>query len=178
MSLFRSRQTIRDSLLRGVYEQNLTILGIKRAFRRRRRFPLRPGTLSVICLGAILFGNAIQLNPYPWSAPAPVQTSSAWLPREWRAEPVRSDASSDAAVTPESFGEKFPAASGGASDAAEYRSLAQAGDLRIRKVFGLGVKTIMIDPGHGGETATGAIGKGGTAEKSINLDIAMKLKAV
>ncbi|HSB68091.1 MAG TPA: N-acetylmuramoyl-L-alanine amidase, partial [Candidatus Methylomirabilis sp.] len=47
----------------------------------------------------------------------------------------------------------------------------------IRKVFGLGVKTIMIDPGHGGETAIGAIGKGGTAEKTINLDIARKLRA-
>jgi N-acetylmuramoyl-L-alanine amidase len=86
--------------------------------------------------------------------------------------------SSEAEVTPGSFGEKIQEFSGGAFDAAEYRSLAQGGDLRIRKVFGLGVRTIMIDPGHGGESATGAIGKDRTLEKSINLDIARKLKAV
>lgn len=178
MRFFRSRRNIRDRLLQGVYEQNLTILGVRGAFRRRRRFPLRPGTLSVICLGAILLGHAIQLNPYSWSVVAPVQISSSWVPRDWRAEPVQSAAPSGAEVAPAGSGERFPEFSGGASDAAEYRSLAQAGDLRIRKVFGLGVKTIMIDPGHGGETAVGAIGKGGTLEKSINLDIAMKLKAV
>ena len=42
-------------------------------------------------------------------------------------------------------------------------------------MFGLGVKTIMIDAGHGGEDP-GTIGKMGTQEKDITLDIAKKLK--
>lgn len=178
MRLFRSREKIRNRLLQGVYEQNLSILGIKAAFRRRHRFPVRPGVLSAMFLGAILFGHAIQLTPHPWGSAVPVQHSPTWLPQEWRAEPVQSAVSSGAEVTPGSFGENIQEFSGGAFDAAEYRGLAQGGDLGIRKVFGLGVKTIMIDPGHGGESATGAIGKGGMVEKSINLDIAKKLKAV
>ena len=38
-------------------------------------------------------------------------------------------------------------------------------------MFGLGVKTIMIDAGHGGDDP-GTIGKMGTKEKEITLDIA------
>jgi N-acetylmuramoyl-L-alanine amidase len=45
----------------------------------------------------------------------------------------------------------------------------------IRKIFGLRIKTIIIDPGHGGEDP-GAIGKLGTNEKDITLDIAKRLK--
>lgn len=40
-----------------------------------------------------------------------------------------------------------------------------------------GIKTIVIDPGHGG-LEVGAKGKNGTLEKDINLDISMKLKAI
>src|SRR5574341_392814 len=178
MRLFRSREKIRSRLLQGIYEQNLSILGIRTAFRRRHRFPVRPGLVSAMFLGAILFGNAIQLNPLPWGSPVPAQAPATWTPQEWRGEPLLSVASSGTGFTPEALREEAQAAYGAESDAAEYRSLAQGDTLKIRKVFGLGVKTIMIDPGHGGESATGAIGKGGTKEKTINLDIARKLKAV
>lgn len=40
-----------------------------------------------------------------------------------------------------------------------------------------GIKTIIIDPGHGG-LETGAKGKFGTAEKDITLDVSLKLKAI
>jgi len=40
-----------------------------------------------------------------------------------------------------------------------------------------GLKTIVIDPGHGG-LETGAKGKFGTLEKDITLDISLKLKAI
>jgi N-acetylmuramoyl-L-alanine amidase len=177
MRLFRSREKIRSRLLQGVYEENLSILGIKAAFRKRHRLPVRPGVFSAMCLSAILLGNAIQLNSYPWLSAAPEQIPIDWLLQDWTLEPIQSAVPLAGEVKPESFGGKVQEFSGGASDAAEYRSMARSGDLRIRNVFGLGVKTIMIDPGHGGESATGAVGKGGTAEKSINLDIAKKLKA-
>jgi len=42
-------------------------------------------------------------------------------------------------------------------------------------MLGLKIKTIMIDPGHGG-TESGCIGKMGTKEKDITLDIARRVK--
>jgi N-acetylmuramoyl-L-alanine amidase len=42
-------------------------------------------------------------------------------------------------------------------------------------MFGLGVRTIMIDAGHGGSDS-GATGEMGTREKDITLDIARRLK--
>ena len=45
----------------------------------------------------------------------------------------------------------------------------------IKKMFGLSVKTIIIDAGHGGEDP-GAIGGLGTKEKDITIDIARMLK--
>jgi N-acetylmuramoyl-L-alanine amidase len=45
----------------------------------------------------------------------------------------------------------------------------------LTAVFGLNVKTIVIDPGHGGADP-GAIGSHGTMEKDIALDIALRLR--
>ncbi|MEW6068130.1 MAG: N-acetylmuramoyl-L-alanine amidase [Nitrospirota bacterium] len=45
----------------------------------------------------------------------------------------------------------------------------------LSSLFGLKVKTIMIDPGHGGSDV-GCIGEMGTYEKDITLDIAKRLK--
>ncbi len=38
-----------------------------------------------------------------------------------------------------------------------------------------GLRTIVIDPGHGGQ-ATGAIGPGGLAEKDVTLDVSLRLR--
>ena len=45
----------------------------------------------------------------------------------------------------------------------------------LREFFGLKVKRILIDPGHGGD-APGASGKLGTKEKDLTLDIAKRLR--
>jgi len=45
----------------------------------------------------------------------------------------------------------------------------------LAKLFGLSVKTIVIDPGHGGRDP-GAIGKAGTYEKDIALEIGIRLQ--
>jgi N-acetylmuramoyl-L-alanine amidase len=45
----------------------------------------------------------------------------------------------------------------------------------VCRFFGLGVKTIMIDPGHGGNDP-GTIGRAGTEEKDMTLDIAKRLR--
>jgi len=47
--------------------------------------------------------------------------------------------------------------------------------LPISRMMDLGVRTILIDPGHGGDD-TGALGRSGTREKEVALDIAHRLK--
>jgi N-acetylmuramoyl-L-alanine amidase len=47
--------------------------------------------------------------------------------------------------------------------------------LRLTSLFGLQIKTIVIDPGHGGKDP-GATGAKGTKEKDITLDVALRLK--
>ena len=56
----------------------------------------------------------------------------------------------------------------------EYGRLARSGGVGMRSLFGLGVQTIVIDPGHGGRDP-GAIGPAGTYEKDITLDLALRL---
>jgi len=57
---------------------------------------------------------------------------------------------------------------------ADFEALAKSG-VSLAKLFGLGVKTIVIDPGHGGKDP-GAVGKSGIFEKDIVLEVARKLK--
>lgn len=57
----------------------------------------------------------------------------------------------------------------------EFAALMSKTSMPLRKIFGLEVKTIMIDAGHGGDDP-GAIGALKTKEKDITLDIANRLK--
>jgi N-acetylmuramoyl-L-alanine amidase len=58
----------------------------------------------------------------------------------------------------------------------DYRLLFSKNDYaRLSSLFGLRIKTIVIDPGHGGKDP-GAIGAKGTKEKDITLDVALRLK--
>ncbi len=57
----------------------------------------------------------------------------------------------------------------------EYNLLLEHDQARLSAVFGLGVHTIVIDPGHGGKDP-GAVGSQGTREKDIVLDIALRLQ--
>lgn len=57
----------------------------------------------------------------------------------------------------------------------EYQPFLSQADFSLRNIFGLKIKTIVIDPGHGGEDP-GTSGQFGTREKDITLDIAKKLR--
>jgi N-acetylmuramoyl-L-alanine amidase len=56
-----------------------------------------------------------------------------------------------------------------------YSLILNDANVRLSSVFGLGVQTIVIDPGHGGKDP-GATGAMGTKEKDIVLDIALELR--
>ena len=60
-------------------------------------------------------------------------------------------------------------------DVKDYEFLINRRTIRLTTLFGLGVRTVVIDPGHGGKDP-GAIGKDGTKEKEITLDVAKRLK--
>jgi len=60
-------------------------------------------------------------------------------------------------------------------DTRDYDILVSNNDVRLTTLFGLGVRTIVIDPGHGGKDP-GAIGAQGTMEKEVTLDVAHRLK--
>jgi N-acetylmuramoyl-L-alanine amidase len=57
----------------------------------------------------------------------------------------------------------------------DYSLLLVDDRVSLTSVFGLAVKTIVIDPGHGG-IDPGAIGTQGTKEKDIALDVALRLR--
>jgi N-acetylmuramoyl-L-alanine amidase len=59
-------------------------------------------------------------------------------------------------------------------DPADYQALAESG-VPLAQLFGLSVRTIVIDPGHGGKDP-GAVGKLGIYEKDIALKIAKSLR--
>lgn len=62
-----------------------------------------------------------------------------------------------------------------AVDSKGYDFLFHHGTVRLTTLFGLGIRNIVIDPGHGGKDP-GAIGEQGTLEKDITLDVALRLK--
>lgn len=61
------------------------------------------------------------------------------------------------------------------TDPSEYKPFMLSNGMPLSRMFGLGVKTIMIDPGHGGSDS-GTVGKLGAKEKDIVLDIAKRLR--
>ncbi len=57
----------------------------------------------------------------------------------------------------------------------EYQPFLSQNEFSLRAIFGLKVKIIVIDPGHGGEDP-GTSGHFGTREKDVTLDIARRLE--
>ena len=57
----------------------------------------------------------------------------------------------------------------------EVKSLEIRNDIPLSQMLSLGIRRIVLDPGHGGSDP-GTIGHGGTKEKDITLAIALKLR--
>jgi len=142
----KRKQKTRRTIHRGVYEENLSIIGkgpavmAKRPLLFLRKIPLFSLVVFIAVLG---YGNYSDLSLFPGGK----------VPAAQHFDPV-------------------PAS--GSADPAEYAAFI-AGETPLKKVFGLGVRTIMIDPGHGGADP-GSVGKLGTREKDITLDIAKRLR--
>lgn len=146
---------LRQDILREVYEDNLRIIGRKRqaALARRRPFFLRkPFLVALLTVLSVLMHGNFATTPFSLER----RVSANTLERKPVSRPA--EAPQDR-INP-----------------SDYNALMGDAKMPLSRVFGLGIKTIMIDPGHGGAD-TGTTGKSGTKEKDITLDIARRLKA-
>ncbi len=183
--------TERRSILQGVYEDNLGIEnGVPIRPQRRTAAPpsraerrlavrsagttawWRRGVAALLVLVLLAMAGAA----YRWlpSTPRAASTLQAGGP------PVLArSASSGASLDPPS-GEAAPASTRGpvrapGEDASASAQGALGAGASLASLFGLQVRTIVIDPGHGGEEL-GAIGPSGLREKRVALDVARRLR--
>jgi N-acetylmuramoyl-L-alanine amidase len=164
---------IRQNLLRGVYEENLFMLGRGDLVLSRPKFLLLRRILlsAVICILAILIHGQYTGSSF---TPADQTMNTNTLPYP----PPAPGASLELTPDMTSFPDSLPApgvSSEGAVNTSELSAFVNNHNVFFSRMLGLKIKTIMIDPGHGG-TASGTIGKMGTKEKDITLDIAKRLK--
>lgn len=156
-AIFRKKELrIRQGILKGVYEENLRIIGVKRPVIARSRLFFIKRALPIFFI-ALFFSlghwDYIKISSFNEKE----VTASPAMQRNTRLfSPLTGTA-------------------GNSTSPSDYAGLLNSPDIPLSRVFGLGVKTIMIDPGHGG-TDPGAIGKMGTMEKDMTLDIAKKLR--
>jgi N-acetylmuramoyl-L-alanine amidase len=154
MSARRNELRIRQGILHGVYEENLLMLGRGRSTRSRRKpFPLKRILLSAVIsvLGILMHGQDVSTSLSPSEIPASIRTYPFSPPA--------------AGVSSESTASAF-----------ELNDFVSGDNIPLSRMFGLKIGTIMIDAGHGG-TDPGSVGKMGTMEKDVTLEIAKRLKA-
>jgi N-acetylmuramoyl-L-alanine amidase len=164
---------IRKNLLRGVYEENLLMLGRgDLVLSRRRSFPRKRIFLSaVICVLAILIHGQYTGSSF---GPEEQTVNMSTVPDSLPAAGASLELTPDMNTPPD----PPPAAdvsSEGTVNTSEFDAFLNNHNVSFSRMLGLKIKKIMVDAGHGG-TDSGTIGKMGTMEKDITLDIAKRLK--
>jgi len=163
---------IRQNILRGVYEENLSMLRRDRpALSSRRHLLLKRILLSSVLfvLASLMYGQYLDSSFAPAEPPTNMNTSPSHL----------LVAGISVELTPNMI--EYPplpqidVSSEGTANISEFSAFSKSQNVSFSRMLGLKIKTIMIDPGHGG-TDSGTIGKMGTMEKDITLDIAERLK--
>ncbi|MCL5024717.1 MAG: N-acetylmuramoyl-L-alanine amidase [Nitrospirae bacterium] len=141
---------VKQAILKGVYEDNLKVVGKCAHPLAKKPSLFRNKILLFVAMSLITllgYGTSSNLSSSPVKqfALSPANTRTPSPP------------SSEKTLNP--------------SDYAAFLN----GREPLSRVFGLGVRTIMIDPGHGGSDS-GTSGKMGTHEKDMVLDIAKRLR--
>jgi N-acetylmuramoyl-L-alanine amidase len=168
----KNESKIRQDILRGVYEENLSMLRRGRpALSWRRHLLLKRVLLSVVlCFFVVLmFGQYTDSSFGPADLTPNMKTSTSPLPSPG----ISSGQTSDMSEYPTFPGRDV--SSEGTGNLSEFNAFLNSRNVSFSRMLGLKIKTIMVDPGHGG-TDSGTIGKMGTLEKEITLDIAKRLK--
>jgi N-acetylmuramoyl-L-alanine amidase len=174
-----------QAILRAVYEANLRLQepGYYRPTAKRQR--RGRGIRAAVAITALLIGAAGPLYRLALNVPTKSSTLAYSQPDLQR---VASDATpmsgtnnagrefSDAGITNSAASPQTVASDGLVDRLREgHSTIVDDAQPTVRELFGLLVHTITIDAGHGGRDP-GAIGKAGTREKDVTLDIARRLK--
>ena len=157
----RTAQRIRQRMLRDIFEENLYLNGLG------EKKPQTKAGRGLFFKAFILFLALFSFSVYKNSDLGDYHTLPA-LPLA-RYMTARPDSLPITPAVPLTSG----TAEAGGNDS-DYRPFLSQSDFSLRTVFGLKVRTIVIDPGHGGDDP-GTSGHFGTREKDITLDIAKRL---
>lgn len=190
----RTNSKQRRAILRGIYEENLRLTNDSRSWDGPARLPFwrkRPRLasfafllLGVGSLALLVTGQSGEASLARHAAPnqysvhvtalplPPIESTAQDQPLEISAPPFEVVAFS----TPPPVSEQAQQASAEMIDPAAYAAPLASAQVPLKKLFGLSVRTIVIDAGHGG-VDPGTIGRLGTMEKDITLDVALRLKA-
>jgi N-acetylmuramoyl-L-alanine amidase len=157
-TIFKKRELrLKETILKGVYEENLKIVG-KEPERALSRLPLNLRKMFLSSFLVLLFilgyGNPLNLSLFQDK-----QTIAHMNIQKSVSQPFNTSfIEPDFSVNP-----------------LDFKSFLNIPGTPLSRTFGLTVKTVMLDPGHGGSD-TGTVGRMGTKEKDITLDIAKRLK--
>jgi N-acetylmuramoyl-L-alanine amidase len=154
----RKKKSLRKAILREVFKENLKMVGEFESYHKNQKKTtaiFMIATMMVLAMTVIYVANHSSL---------PVNSLYRYPPR-------LADSSQPGPVTENDTGSiQMPP-----STPAQYNAFLNNAQTPLSRIFGLKVKTIVIDPGHGGRDP-GAVGRLGTREKNITLDIAHKLR--
>ena len=195
----------RSAILRGVYDDNRRLRGAAAPAGARARARVPGGRLAgrvalLIFLvgGSLLYawapsGQAVMALFAPAAGPSDLAVASP-AGASLKASFAPSGSLDRTAITLDARSESLPAVPAAAlpavptaprvakADEAAARAIDLAdvaplvsGTENVKNLFGLSVRNIVIDAGHGGHDP-GAIGKHGMREKDITLDVARRLK--
>jgi len=145
----------KTALLRGVYQQNLKIIG------KKEKIPLLTSARPYIQRALFLLALSVSMMIFNYQ----------YLDPAFKGESLTIALSSLQAAS----AVNKPPAKENAVSLMEIGSFLADSTIPLSELFDLKVRSIIIDPGHGGDDP-GAVGKRGTLEKSITLDIARRLR--
>lgn len=178
---------LKNSILRGVYDDNLRIASARHEPKQARR-KSRTRSLFLLLVLAALAGS-LSLNIFSEKVHPPLQIAGLAaisqpapqppLPTIEIKMPVAVSAPMDTLSAPTSYILRLPELSKieplNQEKLLDYSLILNNDQVRLSSIFGLDVQTIVIDPGHGGRDP-GAVGSLNSKEKDIVLDIAKRLQ--
>ena len=157
-------QRIKNRMLQDIYEDNMRLIGLgKKKIRpkTRRGFFLKTVVLFLALFSFSVYKNQ-HLGDYHTLPALPLTRYMTIQPQNNLPAPPQKI---PLAANPETANGNY----------SEYQPFLSQDDFSLRTIFGLKVRTIVIDPGHGGEDP-GTTGHFGTQEKDITLDVAKRLQ--
>jgi len=179
---------LKNSILRGVYDENLRMESdrpISRPGRKLTRRKKRALSGSLLVLVSMLL---VSLYLDTWDLRGPLEGNTAATssqPVFSPPEPIEVKVQVPVPVLVPAFSSmqssyilrqpSFVPVELNQDKLLDYSLILNDESVRLSSIFGLDVQTIVIDPGHGGRDP-GAIGAMGTKEKDIVLDIALGLR--